>query len=1345
MPRAARGLTGLAIAAAALCAWWLLLAKPLFAHLRSSPPKTAQAAPIGRQLLHGGRSARPQGPALRARPAGHGHPARHGRSAVGLTSQLRDAARIATTVAEATVAALAGAALLALLSRALWRPRRRMARRWIIPYRSDDASHEQLQRMFEVWHQLLLRRWWQRLLVGQWGLALEVRSEPDGQGGFECKLCAIWPSELDAAMEGALVSCYPDARVAGRESEHPEERAAIIRLKKRHQFVRPLRPKLEEGDNHVLVDKLLTQMQRIHAPACVQISLTPTPALFDRWSRARYQAYERSRSGRYRATARERSEVLAAELRAGLMLQNRPLFFADIRVGAPNAELARSLAGMLRGETAGENRLVERRLHAFGRLTLYRSRVRRGLNNPIPSWRRGVYSSVELAGMWHLPSTGLTVAAIRRSLVPRAFAPPEITRDPALALMRDEKGPVGIRPEDRSDGLGLIGGQKTGKTSVLCQSVRVDASDPQRALIVLMPKPGDARIALSMVPRERTTHFLDFENPQFGINPLLGDGDASMIADKVVSAFRDVHMEGDIRGSSDRYLRQAAQATIAASRAGALSEPPNLWHMYRLLLPSEVAFREHVVDAIFADPRFVDTATFFGRDLPNDLRDSLATTTAKLDAPRNKILRLLVDSLDKVLRHPVQLSIDELIRRREVLIVDGKMGTFGSDNCRVMMQFILSMVYSALQRQQQLPEEQRTRVALKIDEAHLVVNESFADALATLRSAGLEVVAAWQYGDQIEDPKLRSGMMSLLRQRCMFSMGEPQDARDMSSLVMSAYSDMIRDEPSHRQRQRLVPDVVFNLPNHRAICSWISQGARRQAFIGSTIPLQADGSVIDHHLAAQAARGCYVPEALPNPLPPIGESAPDLADADTAVGLETEDDVNAEQAGAAVWLSDVEPEPGLEPEPRPEPRRPDAVQAPPDGERPPDAGLGHRETAPAQASPARDQLGSPRPAGVLDQTRAHTGPRIGAPDSLVELDLGEVTDGDWEEALSEPAGRAPDSRQATLLRALWHYGHLGFPQIKRRYWSSAGIQECMAALDEMLRFGWLRRARLTDASGEPKLDLYTLGEAGLEVAKTVQVRSGPLIDPEARWDPEQRLDLMVALRNVRVNAWVMALQAHVPGVVREWRGPADSRLTPPGRKRGNVTTALRPAELDLGSDRRLRDVALPRLAPVSPVATLTVSLPRQADRNIWTELLVELDLSRGAPFNDERMRRYDAFLAGWATMMPRYRKLGSTPTVIFVCQDERQLLRYMRTADQHLTARVAQAGVPESEWRCPARARVLFVLEGDIHMGRLDALGLPPLPPKLRGDAKLKPRRVMLLPRSALAPRPTSMAKVPVG
>jgi len=150
-------------------------------------------------------------------------------------------------------------------------------------------------------------------------------------------------------------------------------------------------------------------------------------------------------------------------------------------------------------------------------------------------------------------------------------------------------------------------------------------------------------------------------------------------------------------------LRRAARAAIGASRRGAQDGPPTLWHMYRLLLPSEDEFRDSVVRAIEPYAAFTETATFFARDLPDDLQ---RTDTHDRQARRatQQAPAAALRALDKVLRHPSQLSLDELISRREVLIVDGRMGTFGADNCRVMLQFILSLIYGALQRQQQRPE-----------------------------------------------------------------------------------------------------------------------------------------------------------------------------------------------------------------------------------------------------------------------------------------------------------------------------------------------------------------------------------------------------------------------------------------------------------------------------------------------------------------------------------------------------------------------------------------------------------------------------------------------------------------
>jgi hypothetical protein len=108
-------------------------------------------------------------------------------------------------------------------------------------------------------------------------------------------------------------------------------------------------------------------------------------------------------------------------------------------------------------------------------------------------------------------------------------------------------------------------------------------------------------------------------------------------------------------------------------------------------------------------------------------------------------------------------------------------------------------------------------------------------------------------------------------------------------------------------------------------------------------------------------------------------------------------------------------------------------------------------------------------------------------------------------------------------------------------------------------------------------------------------------------------------------------------------------------------------------------------------------------------------------------------------LLPRYETLGTPPVVVFVCEDERQMLTYLRTADKAVTTRLAEAGTPEAEWRCPARHQMFFVAERDIHTGSLEALALPELPPdvrvRLEGESAkaCRPRRVQLIDPKLLA------------
>jgi hypothetical protein len=1299
----------------------------------------------------------------------------------------RGALAVVWSVSLASLRALLVLASALLLARAIARSRRSYVRMWLVPFRADDATPDDVRRLLESWHQQLLERWYRRLLIGQRSIALEVTMADDVEGDRTACFSITCPEALVESVEGSLLACYPDSRLVQGREVLPDTHA-VIRLKKRYGFVWALRPAPEEiGRN--FVDGVLIQMTSVRGATVVQYVLTPTPSLFDRYARRRFRATERrGQRGQVLDPAAPglRSMVVGEELKGGLLLQHRPLFFADVRVGGESYEVCRAIAGTIRGMSAGENRLVERHMRPWARGPMYLNRLQAGVGNPCPSWHRGVLSSTEISAMWQLPSPGLKTVRVVRSVLPRIVAPPEISRDPALALARDERGAVGIRPEDKSDGLGLIGGQKTGKTSLLCRTVRADALDRDCALVVLMPKPGDAIKALSMVPRDRTVHYLDLDHPELGFNPLLGNGDPAMLADRVVDAFRDVHAEGDIRGSSDRYLRQAAQAAIGASRAGVVEGPPTLWHMYRMLLPLETSFREHVVEALYADSRLTETATFFGRELPGDLEAAASQTSAKLDAPRNKLLRLMVESLDKVLRHPVQISFDEIVRRREVLIVDGKMGTFGTDNCRVMMQFLLSGLYGALQRQQQLPENERVRVAVKVDEAHMIFNESFADAMATLRSGGLEVVAAWQYGEQIQDEKVRGGMMSLLRQRCMFSMGESTDARQMSEIAMSVYADLIKDDATSRARLRMTPDTIFNLPNHHAVCSWISRGARAAAFIAQTLPLATDKAIIEHHLRAQQDRGGFIPQRLPDPLPDLdwkGVGAFPTANVSSPIGEVVTQPPVVRLARQLSVNSTAVPEMheherahngyGDGRGNRNGYRNEDGHRDGGDDRTPQDPlgaedDQGTRSLPQVTRRPANDPGGAtldppleycedvPRDVpldgvgetslelsldGVTDAVKLHDSSELDpprstrAPETYRELDLDDVRGIVWEKARPLADGRSPEltQRDLEILGALWSYRFLFGNQIWRRWWEGSSQRAAQQGMQRLASAGWVNRFKFRVGERGAQQRVYCLTKDGFEQACGQPGRHGEHIPGEATWREPPTADPRRILRDLHVNGWALCLRQVAGRSFGAWRGPLEGRVQPPRRRaRDGQSEAIRPSQVILGSNHRLQGFGGGQFGPVSPDATVELRVGN-GDTRMRVDLLIDLDRSRGFEATQQRLVAYDGFISGWGRMLSRYRKGDVIPMVVFVSEDERGLLRLLKIADSAVTTRIAKAGTDQLSWPHPGRRGILFAVERDIHDGSLRALALPEQPPELRvqvgGRAarKCRPSRVQIV------------------
>ena len=326
-----------------------------------------------------------------------------------------------------------------------------------------------------------------------------------------------------------------------------------------------------------------------------------------------------------------------------------------------------------------------------------------------------------------------------------------------------------------------------------------------------------------------------------------------MIADYVVAALKNLFTDADIRASSDRYLRNAIIAVLAYDRDS------TLWDAARLLSVGEegYAYRRSVGARVRTLPEFKEISEFFTAELTAQLADARSTTTAKLDAPVNKLARLLNSpSIKRVLLNDsLRVDFDEVIAGEQVLVVKGALGAMGAGNTSVLMQLLVGMLDAALARQQDLVRaERRVAVALKIDEAPLVINRGFAETMALKRSAGLETVACWQTDAQWADREVRDQLDALFAHRVYFATASARDARRAAELTMAEFSDTVR--PGVERLSSLGhPDVRLHLPKHHAIASWATAEGRQPPFVAETIPLRVDRERIALHAARQRARG----------------------------------------------------------------------------------------------------------------------------------------------------------------------------------------------------------------------------------------------------------------------------------------------------------------------------------------------------------------------------------------------------------------------------------------------------------------------------------------------------------
>lgn len=1221
-----------------------------------------------------------------------------------------------TGICWATALSLCAGALIA-GNRFRARRSRAMQRVMITPGRSSEASPAQIAGLIEALGAVTRERWWVRLWRGVPPAAtLELVAGVHPGGATEQRIGIAVPKGDGylRALRGVIASRYPDAKLTSIGDGSPEVLRGwlreVVRLKKAKPFTRALDRPLErslasaEPYQEAASDAVLSVMAETGERVLVQIVITPVPN--------RFQRAAREFSVKPRGPAREApvpDAVQQREERASTdAVVFRPLSFCDIRVGAETYRAARHVAGAIEGlAEGGENHLRQRR--ALLRRDLYIERMARAESNPLPSWWRGVFSSLEIAGLWQIPTAFAKNVSLERSNVPQLATPPEVhrPREERKAIARDLRGnPVGLRAEDWKYGLQVSGAPGAGKTSLLARVGGARACEPNTALIVLDPKGELAEAIASEVPDWRTVRFLDFSRPLFGMALETPGRDlqveAEIFSEAMVDVSRTEEGESQALNASQRSFKMARGATLA------LEEDPTFWHTARWLASDDEAaeWRAEKIKKLAGEPQWHAVWDHFARILPAQLAKSPAQTVMRLEAPYNKIQTLLGDErLNTVLHHPVRISFDEVIRKREILLIAGRAPEH--PDAVVLLKFFLQLVHRAILGQQDLPEDERARVAVLVDDSGNVFTPTFAEMMENDRSAGLDLALGWQHGGQMK-PELANAIDALCNSRIYLRLSE-RDALAAVNRLNPAYEAHLSARLGVLQRSRVEVNQLTGLDLKHGIAS-LQCGAKLSAsFTVQTIPWHLDPQKLAAFEARMREEGGYDPEVIAPPHELTGrgenESLQDIGGEEPAAPSNEQAAIpTQEQVGSA-----------------PEPPRPDPPPAKPAAEEPP-----ARSTAPpAGPSPTEAQApGETRRQGPRRGRREAEVAELGTPTDKplaegygeVELMREQAAGISWEKTVTEPPQlrhKALNAEQRSILEALYELRVLSAGQIQREFLVSTGERQARRELSLLVTRRMIKRGEvgLRKTRGRGKR-IYVLDGAGFEL-----LREAPDHIASGSWRAPELHSAQHAVHDLARNEWLFAFRSLAPRNLVAWHGPRSGKIEVPlVKERREAARRLRPTDL---RENAPIDFGGAEFGNVVPDLTLELLLRKPGGEQVSTDLLVEIEWGNNDRTVREKALDYDGFLTGWWKAHPLYKDLGRPPILFFVVPDAQRAARFIEILDEVLTSYLlgpaqtqtreqrANGVTPEPKRLYLGRRNIFVCVARDIHQRTLRAWRVP--------------------------------------
>jgi hypothetical protein len=449
---------------------------------------------------------------------------------------------------------------------------------------------------------------------------------------------------------------------------------------------------------------------------------------------------------------------------------------------------------------------------------------------------------------------------------------------PGLALgIAQPDVPWTLHAHDLTRGVLLLGGQGSGKTSLLFRLVMHRALSAHTALIVFDMKGSLVERLLRSLPPDipkryydhdggvwrdgnKRVWYLDLANASFGLTPLEVREGWSMdtladsfvhIAGLIVGAMKDL-FEAQVFQSSQDIITRTVIGTMAIAwwehvaehrRRGTRPEDYGFSGSFAtladMLSPSDDAAiargRDRTIPpnpwhvaaghACQRIPQLEYTAKQLLVTIPAAVNASLANMATRFGAPANKITPLVAQyaAVRRFVEQRQRLSLQSVVEAHDILIVNPRIELLGEEAPETVTTFLMHMLNAQLNRHLSFPANTRPRLTLAMDEAHRLLTPTVVKMLATHREAGLSMMAATQYFAQIaaslERPAMqqyvRGGIRNLMQTVMVGRIAEAEEAEIAAKSFRTVYESLTRSDPDSQAHIPVDASNITTLPDYR--------------------------------------------------------------------------------------------------------------------------------------------------------------------------------------------------------------------------------------------------------------------------------------------------------------------------------------------------------------------------------------------------------------------------------------------------------------------------------------------------------------------------------------------------